>query len=513
MSTAKETPISAAGQTANNTAADEPSRLTPLDMSSVRIDPAWALRIPVSLARRKKVLPCCRLGEHVLVACIDCNDLVTLDAVERHLDHPIEPILADQTSLERVIRDTFGGQVARTGTVRVAAGRGEGDEDAVQICDEILQAAALREASDIHVDPLAERVRVRLRVDGQLEDYRHFSNELLPLICSRVKVLASMDISERRSPQDGRFSWTSSRGESIDVRVATLPTRLGESLTLRLLASNMDDLTLSRLGMDADDLKRFSTAISRPHGLILLTGPTGSGKSTTLYAAIRDLISTRKLHVVTVEDPVEYEMEGITQVAVDSADKVSFRKALRSILRNDPDVIMIGEIRDAETADIAIKAALTGHLVFSTLHTNTAAGAVTRLTDMGVQPFLVAATLRLAVAQRLVRRLCPDCRKQTTLSASEAAAMGKPDASSKTAWQSDGCIYCAGRGKAGRTALFEMLPVNETVAEMISSGAGEATLQGPAKKQGCRTLAEDALCKVEQGIVMASDAQAAVAVW
>lgn len=492
---------------------EELSTSAPLDMSAVRIDPGWALRIPVSLARRKKVLPCCRIGDRVLVACVNCNDVSTLDTVERLLEHPIEPVLAEETSLETIIRETFGGQVARTGTVRVAAGRGDGDEDAVQICEEILQAAALREASDIHIDPLSQRVRVRLRVDGQLEDYRHFSSELHPLISSRVKILANMDISERRSPQDGRFSWTSSRGESIDVRVATLPTRFGESLTLRLLTNNIDTLTLARLGMDADDLQRLSNAISRPHGLILLTGPTGGGKSTTLYAAIRELISTRSLHVVTVEDPVEYEMEGITQVAVDSADKVSFRKALRSILRNDPDVIMIGEIRDAETADIAIKAALTGHLVFSTLHTNTAAGAVTRLIDMGVQPFLVAATLRLAVAQRLVRRLCQHCRERAVLSAAEAAALGKPEARDTVAWRSGGCIYCAGRGTIGRTGLFEMLPVGETVAQLISSGADEVPLQELATKEGCRTLAEDALRKIEQGIVMAPDAQAAVAVW
>ena len=206
-------------------------------------------------------------------------------------------------------------------------------------------------------------------------------------------------------------------------------------------------------------------------------------------------------------------MEGITQVAVDSADKVSFRKALRSILRNDPDVIMIGEIRDAETADIAIKAALTGHLVFSTLHTNTASGAVTRLIDMGVQPFLVAATLRLAVAQRLVRQLCEHCRQESAFSASEAAALGRPDARNTTAWQSGGCIYCAGRGKAGRTGLFEMLPVDEAMAQLISSGADEVALLALAAKQGCRTLAEDAIRKVGQGVLMASDAQSAVAVW
>ncbi|MEL6898545.1 MAG: ATPase, T2SS/T4P/T4SS family, partial [Planctomycetota bacterium] len=245
----------------------------------------------------------------------------------------------------------------------------------------------------------------------------------------------------------------------------------------------------------------------------VLTGPTGSGKSTTLYAALRELVSSRAVHVVTVEDPVEYEMEGIAQVSVDSADKVSFRKALRSILRNDPDVIMIGEIRDAETADIAIKAALTGHLVFSTLHTNTAAGAVTRLIDMGIQPFLVAATLRLAIAQRLVQTLCPHCRVETTIGAAEAAAFGDPQSHGTTAWRAGRCIYCAGRGKAGRTGVFEMLPVGQEMSLRITAGEDEASLHQLAKQQGCRMLAEDILRKVQQGVIMPADALSAVTIW
>lgn len=485
----------------------------PLDMSMVRVDPGWALRIQGALARRKKVLPVCRLNDRVVVACVNPDDVATLDTIERQLNHPIETVIAEEESLELAIRDTFGGQVTRTGSVRVAPDRSEGDDDAVQMCEEILQAAALRDASDIHIDPMAQRVRVRLRVDGQLEDYRYFSSELHPLLTSRIKVLANLDISERRSPQDGRFSWVSSRSEPIDVRVATLPTRLGESVTLRLLANSVDNLTLEKLGMDADDLERFSNAINRPHGLILLTGPTGSGKSTTLYAGLKELVTNRALHAVTVEDPVEYEMDGIAQVAVDSADKVNFRKALRSILRNDPDVIMIGEIRDAETADIAIKAALTGHLVFSTLHTNTAAGAVTRLKDMGVEPFLIAATLRLAVAQRLVRRNCQRCKIETQVTAAEAGALGMPEAERSPAFEASGCIYCSGRGKAGRTGLFEMLSVSEAMALLISDSAEESALLELAKKEGCRTLAEDALLKIQSGVVSASDAQAAVAAW
>ncbi len=483
----------------------------PIDMSQVRVDPSWALRIPASLARRKHVIPCCAIGQRVLVACVDLDDVQTLDTVERLLDHEIESVLAEEESLEKLIQEVFGGSATRPSAVRVAAGRD--DDDAIAICEEIMQAAAIRRASDIHIDPMADYVRIRLRVDGALEEYKRLATELHPLVSSRLKVLGGMDIAERRSPQDGRFAWTSAQGIEVDIRAATLPTRNGESITLRLLTSRSQALSLEKLGMDRADLESFSATINKPHGMILLTGPTGSGKSTTLYCGIRELIRRRDLHVVTVEDPVEYEIDGIAQVAVDTADKVSFAKALRSILRHDPDVIMIGEIRDGETADIAIKASLTGHLVLSTLHTNSAVSAVTRLTDMGVAPYLAGATLRLVVAQRLVRRLCPHCRIPGELTKAQSLSLGNADAAGRTAYQPGGCIYCAGRGLNGRIGLFEMLTVDEELSRAIGSGATEGEILEIARESGCRRLVDDALAKVVQGLATPQDAVSAVTMW
>ena len=482
--------------------------IVPLDMSTVRVDPSWALRIPGSLARRKKVLPCCQLDGRVLVACIDPDDPHSLDTVERYVGAEVEPVLADEETLDQLIQEVFGGNAA---VVRAAPT--DADDDAVAICDEVMQAAAIRGASDIHIDPNGEVVRIRLRVDGVLEEYRRLSMELQPLISSRLKVLGGMDIAERRAPQDGRFAWTSAQAIEIDVRAATLPTRHGECITLRLLAAKDTDLTLGTLGMRSDDLDVFANAINNPHGLVLLTGPTGSGKSTTLYAAIQRLINERSLHVVTVEDPIEYEINDVAQVAVDSADKVSFAKALRSILRHDPDVIMIGEIRDAETADIAIKSSLTGHLVFSTLHTNSAASAITRLTDMGVAPYLVGATLRLVVAQRLVRRLCPRCHQRTTLSEAAATALGQSSAGSQGAYLPRGCIHCAGRGMVGRMGLFEMLPIDEDMSRAIALGESETELIKRASEAGHLRLVDDALAKVMAGHTSPQEAMSAVTIW
>ena len=350
-------------------------------------------------------------------------------------------------------------------------------DDAMMLGEEMLHAAILRQASDIHIDPDAEGLQIRFRVDGALERYRRLPMAVQSGIVSRFKVLSGMDIAEKRAPQDGGFKHRYGRtGQTIDIRVATLPTKHGERMTLRLLALQTEQLTLERLGMREGDLATFHRFIDQPHGMILLTGPTGSGKTTTLYAAIRRLMEREELNIVTVEDPIEYEIKGVAQMEVDSADKVSFVKALRSVLRHDPDVVMIGEIRDNETADVAIKASLTGHLVFSTLHTNSAVSVITRLADLGVDRFLIAATLRLAVAQRLVRQLCSRCRKQRELTAGEAVAFNHGEFAGRTVFEPGGCIYCAGRGYAGRIGLFEMLPLDEDWSRRISEGAEEANL-------------------------------------
>lgn len=385
-----------------------------LNLDQIVVDPAWALRIPAKLAARRLVLPFAQHGGFVHVACADPGDASAIQSVQRFLRQPLRAERADPESLQRAIGRMFGGDSRQGGPLVIQRGDQTATaldldaEDAVSACDTILRAAILRGASDIHFDPMADDIRLRFRIDGLLEDVRRISTTLFAGVAGRLKVMAGMDIAEKRSPQDGRFRHRyTSEGLTIDIRAATLPTKHGERITLRLLGLQVDTLTLNKLGMRPSHLRTMVSALDQPHGLVLLTGPTGCGKTTTLYAAIRHLIHRERLNVVTIEDPVEYDMPGVAQVEVDSADKVSFTKALRSLIRHDPDVVMIGEIRDYETAEVALRAALTGHLVFSTLHTNSAAGAITRLVDLGVEErYLISATLRLVVAQRLVRRLC-----------------------------------------------------------------------------------------------------------
>lgn len=340
--------------------------------------------------------------------------------------------------------------------------RAESLSDPVLLVDRILRAGLFLHASDIHLDPMEGFLRVRLRIDGELEDVLHIPAAMQSAVTSRLKVLASLDIAERRAPQDGGFVWRlqglAAGTPPLDVRMATLPVRHGERVTLRLLEAGGRRLGLDELGMRPADRALFDAVLRRPHGLVLLCGPTGSGKTTTLYAAIGELLrSGEPKNVITVEDPVEYEIPGVAQAEVDSADKVNFSKALKSILRHDPDVVMIGEIRDTDSLDAAVKASLTGHLVLSTLHANDAPSCVTRLVDMGLDAKLVPATLRLAVAQRLVRRVCREC----------GGASGAE------------CPVCGGRGFSGRIGVFEFF-----------------TPEGGL----VRPMREDAMEKVEQGV-------------
>ncbi len=355
--------------------------------------------------------------------------------------------------------------------------RAEELTDSVQLVDRILRAGLFTRASDIHFDPGAGGVRVRFRIDGELEEVLRIPAALQSAVTSRLKVLAGLDIAERRAPQDGGFTWrlpgVGGAGQNpLDVRMATLPVRHGERLTLRLLESGGNRLALDDLGMNASDRAVFDAVLTRPHGLVLLTGPTGSGKTTTLYAAIQELLKGEPRNIITVEDPIEYEIPGVAQAEVDSADKVNFAKALKSLLRHDPDVVMIGEIRDADSLDVAVKSALTGHLVLSTLHANDARSTVTRLVDMGLDEKLVPATVRLAVAQRLVRRLCRECRME--------GASG---------WEPRGCSACGGRGYAGRIGLFELFD--------------------PATGMGT-SMVDDARAKVADGVTSHAEAVKAV---
>lgn len=479
-----------------------------LDMDQVKVDPKWALRIPANLATRRQVLPFTCQDGTVLVACKNADDEQSIQAVSRYITEPVSATVAEPDSLHRSIQRIFHDTVRWNGNqsdpVRIqfsgtpAAVDPEG-ENIVALGDEIFHAALIRQATDIHIEPCSQDLRIRLRVDGILEEYRRLPSTVHNALVSRFKVMAGMDIAERRAPQDGRFTLESDHNSEIDIRAATLPTKHGERMTMRLLAMQTHDLTLGKLGLSASDLSRIEHTISRPNGLILLTGPTGCGKSTTIYAAIRHLVARRSLNVMTIEDPVEYVINEISQVEVDTTDKVSFHKALRSTLRHDPDVLMIGEIRDEETAEIAIRAALTGHLVFSTVHANSAVGAITRLADMNIKPYLVGSVARLFAAQRLVRKLCQRCRKATELSAHQAAAFGRDELTGQTVYSPEGCEYCAGTGFMGRIGLFELIPFDLDVARLVAASTDELEIQTRLNENGFRTLLDDGLEKLAAG--------------
>jgi type II secretory ATPase GspE/PulE/Tfp pilus assembly ATPase PilB-like protein len=491
-----------------------------LNMDKVKIDPALALRVPANLALRRQVLPFALADGKVHVACLNVTDQASLQALEKLLSASVCAEPAEPESLRRALDRVFGdsaaanGAPARPRSVDVRAPGELQPNDIISLCDDILHAAILRQASDIHVDPEPDGVQIRFRVDGVLERYGKLPVNVTNGLLSRLKVLCGMDIAEKRAPQDGAFKHRFGRtGQMVDIRVATLPTKYGERMTLRLLALQTEALTLERLGMCARDLQTFQQAIDKPHGMILLTGPTGSGKTTTLYAAIRRLMAKEDLNILTVEDPIEYEIRGVAQAEVDAADKVTFVKALRSVLRHDPDVVMIGEIRDAETAGVAIKASLTGHLVFSTLHTNSAVGVITRLADMGIERFLIAATLRLAVAQRLVRALCPRCRQPRQLTPAQAGVLDRPTLVGQSVYEAKGCVYCGGRGYVGRVGLFEMLPLDATWSEIIAHGTDEAALIARMRDLKIGTLLDDGVEKLLAGTTSLQEVLTAVSVW
>lgn len=357
---------------------------------------------------------------------------------------------------------------------------------------------------------------MRIRVDGVIEPGSTLPGSVHAAVTGRLKVMAGLDIAERRAPQDGRFRHSTGQGSRrrhVDIRVATLPTRHGERITLRLLDPRAGLISLEELGMAEASRAAFERAIERPFGMLLLTGPTGAGKTTTLYAALRRLVDSRPLNVLTVEDPIEYELPGVAQVAITRGDKVSFHRALRHLLRHDPDVMMIGEIRDAESADIAIKSALTGHLVLSTLHANTALGAVTRLLDLGVERFLIGATLRLLVAQRLVRRLCVHHTTRRPLSQVEATALGDPALAGTLVADAAGCRYCRARGYVGRLGLYEAVELDGAWGDRIVAGADEPALFEYARELGLPTLRDEARAAVLRGATSPTEAVKAVAAW
>jgi general secretion pathway protein E len=351
----------------------------------------------------------------------------------------------------------------------------EDDAPIIRLLNALLTEAIKENSSDIHIEPYENHVSVRFRVDGVMREVLQPQRVLAPLIVSRVKVMARLDIAEKRLPQDGRISLRVA-GRAVDVRVSTIPTAHGERVVLRLLDKQAGRLDLEHLGMDAPTRDRIDALIRKPHGIILVTGPTGSGKTTTLYAALTK-INNAKRNIMTVEDPIEYHLEGVSQTHVNTKVDMSFARGLRAILRQDPDVVMVGEIRDLETAQIGVQASLTGHLVFSTLHTNSAIGAVTRLRDMGVEPFLLSSSLLGVLAQRLVRLLCPECREAYSATDRELDILGRNHADEITLYKAHGCAKCNHTGFRGRSGIYELLVVDDAVRDMIHEGASEQTVE------------------------------------
>ncbi len=455
-------------------------------------------KIPPSLIRRKQVLPV-QLGEQFYLALADPFDRVTHDSVQRLLAQALSPVMVEAAGLNFKIEQILAARTAFGNETDSST-----EPDLVALLDRVIREAYLNYSSDIHLLVEQTGLRVRLRVDGKLRDYPIEADfEAATALISRVKVLSDLDIAEQRQAQDGGFSYHLAAPIDcrFNIRVATVPIRHGERLTMRLLSDQSSSLSLTDLGMLESDLGRFKMAINKPYGLILLTGPTGSGKSTTLCAALQE-INQPDINIMTVENPIEYVIPGVSQVQTGA--KMSFASALRSFLRHDPDVLMVGEIRDLETADVALKAAMTGHRVFSTLHTNNAISAVTRLTDIGCDAFLIASTVSAVIAQRLVRRLCPHCRQQRPAHKAECQELGIE--SQQTIYQAVGCALCQGTGFKGRLGLFETLWFDEELARMVSRGLNEEELLDRAGDR-LQLMWDDGVEKVLQGLTTLDELQ------
>jgi type II secretory ATPase GspE/PulE/Tfp pilus assembly ATPase PilB-like protein len=443
-------------------------------------------RLPLNLLQRRGVVPVSR-GDQFLLAMSDADDTVALESVRRIVGSSIKAAMADPSAISSCLQRLTGESV----------GANAEEKDPIQLLEKVMQQAYIRRSSDIHFEPLKDGMQIRLRVDGILQLYPiFFIKSEADALVNRIKVLANLDIAEQRIPQDGGFSyqyleWNT---EALDLRIATVPSRWGERITIRILGQSSQSLSLDHLGMPKAILTEFRKQLEKPFGMILVTGPTGSGKSTTLYGALRELDKSRH-NVLSVEDPVEQMVEGVSQIQVSS--KVSFSSALRSFLRHDPDVILVGEIRDKDTADIALKAAMTGHLVLSTLHTNTATAAPNRLVDIGCERYLVASTLSGVLAQRLMRRLCTQCKYPYEASDLEKKQLGITG--DLQLYDAKGCPACMGSGYHGRVGLYEALWFDSDLTEAVSQGASEIELRHSAKSFS--SLWSDAREKVIDGVL------------
>ena len=497
-----------------------------IDLSQVQIDPELFKLMPQRLIHKKGLLPVDRVNGTLRVASADPYDISAFDELRMVTGLRIEPVLASESEIQRLIRQHFGvgsstvdemtEEESDSGSVELLSDSVDENGDPIELAqeatvvklvNEILQEALRDKASDIHIEPYEDDLKIRYRIDGVLQQtpvppqIRRFQAAII----SRIKIMSNLNIAEKRLPQDGGFK-ARIHGREVDFRVSVIPTGFGEAVVLRILDRQSINLSLQQLGMDNEVLENFQALINRPHGIVLVTGPTGSGKTTTLYAALHTIVSD-EIKILTIEDPIEYYLPGINQVQMHEEIGLTFAAALRSFLRQDPDIILVGEIRDFETAEIGIKAALTGHLVLSTLHTNDAPSTINRLLNMGIEPFLVASSVNLIVAQRLARKVCASCKERDDVSPETLIQMGMdPEIASRAeCLRGKGCPVCGNTGFKGRVALYEVMPITEEVRELILMGASTAEIKNQAISQGMKTLRQSGLTKILDGTTSVSE--------
>jgi type IV pilus assembly protein PilB len=483
-----------------------------VDLSAYQMDMAAANLISVSTARRYQAVPIGFVdSETLLVAMSDPTNVLAVDDIQIATALDCRVAVAAEEDIEALIGRLNSLQSAVTEAV--TEGEGEAQEELAEVSDmeisaedapvvklvySILGQAVAEGASDVHFEPEEAEMRVRFRIDGVLREAAHVPKRMINAVVSRVKIMSDLDIAEKRLPQDGRVSLTVDE-RRIDLRVTTLPTQRGEGTTIRILDKENAQRTLDELGMDAAPRTNFQAAFQRAYGAVLVTGPTGSGKSTTLYAALQELNQVEK-NIITIEDPVEYRLPGVNQINVNRKAGLDFATGLRSILRADPDIVMVGEIRDGETARIAIEAALTGHMMLTTLHTNDAPGAITRLSKMGIEAFLTASAVDCVVAQRLARKLCSHCKRRTVMPASALADAGMRVGADLEAYEPVGCGRCNQSGYRGRVGIYSVMQMSERIKEMVVAQPPEAEIAAVAQAEGMLTLREDGVAKVRGGV-------------
>jgi type IV pilus assembly protein PilB len=500
------------------TALQEEYHLPVVDPGAMELADELVDVLPAVIAIKFQVVPVNLSRTTLTLAMADPSNLAAINEVKFLTGFDVRAAIASPTSVEKCIERhyeqnvNYGDVLSELGDEDMEVVRADEDFDlkqlekateeapVVKLVNALLADAIKKRASDIHIEPYEKSLRVRFRVDGVLQEIMQPPLKLKNAITSRIKVMASLDIAERRLPQDGRIKVKLAQGREIDLRVSTLPTLFGEKVVLRILDKNGVQLDLEKLGFTGQSLAHFQEAIAQPYGMILVTGPTGSGKTTTLYSALAQL-NDAGTNISTAEDPVEYNLPGINQMQTHEDIGLNFAAALRSFLRQDPDVIMVGEIRDFETAEISVKAALTGHLVFSTVHTNDAPSTVNRLLNMGIEPFLIASSVNLIMAQRLARSVCPKCREPYELPMQALIDLGVPaeEAAPVQTWKGKGCSHCGDTGYRGRTALYEVMRVTDELRELVLAGATATELKQQAVQDGMVTLRQAGITKISAG--------------